>query len=43
VVTAEILVLPLAFGLWRTALVFSAVNAILLTIRIHTENRALGR
>jgi methyltransferase len=43
VVTAEILVLPLAFGLWRTALVFSAVNAILLTIRIHTEDRALGR
>jgi methyltransferase len=43
VVTAEILVLPLAFGLWRTALVFSAINAILLTIRIHTENRALGR
>jgi methyltransferase len=43
VVTAEILVLPLAFGLWRTALVFSAINAILLTVRIHTENRALGR
>jgi methyltransferase len=43
VVTAEILVLPLAFGLWRTALVFSAINAILLTVRIHAENRALGR
>jgi methyltransferase len=43
VVTAEILVLPLAFGLWRTALLFSAINAILLTIRIHTENGALGR
>jgi methyltransferase len=43
VVISEILVLPLAFGLWRIALVFSAINAILLTIRIHTENRALGR
>jgi methyltransferase len=43
VVTAEILVLPLAFGLWRTALVFSAINAILLTVRVHSENRALGR
>jgi methyltransferase len=43
VVISEILVLPLAFGLWRTALLFSAINAILLTIRIHTENRALGR
>jgi methyltransferase len=43
VVIAEILVLPLAFGLWRTALVFTVLNAILLTIRIHAENRALGR
>jgi methyltransferase len=43
VVISEILVLPLAFGLWRTALLFSVLNAILLTIRIHTENRALGR
>ena len=43
VVVAEILVLPLAFGLWRVALVFSALNALLLTIRIHEENRALGR
>ena len=43
VVIAEILVLPLAFGLWRTALVFSALNALLLTIRIRAENRALGR
>ena len=43
VVICEILVLPLAFGLWRTALIFSVLNAILLTIRIHAENRALGR
>ena len=43
VVVAEILVLPLVFGLWRTALVFSLLNAALLTIRIREENRALGR
>lgn len=43
VVTAEILVLPLAFGLWRVALIFTLINAILLTIRIRAENRALGR
>lgn len=43
VVVAEILVLPMAFGLWRTALVFTLLNAILLAIRIHAENRALGR
>lgn len=43
VVVAEILVLPLAFGLWRTALVFTILNAILLTARIRAENRALGR
>ena len=43
VVVAEILVLPLVFGLWRTALVFSLLNAALLAIRIRAENRALGR
>jgi methyltransferase len=43
VVVAEIAVLPLAFELWRTALVFSLLNAAILTIRIREENRALGR
>ena len=43
VVVAEILVLPLVFGLWRTALVFTLLNAALLAIRIRQENRALGR
>ncbi len=43
VVIAEIAVLPLVFGLWRTALVFSLLNAVILTIRIRAENRALGR
>ncbi|HEY7960264.1 MAG TPA: isoprenylcysteine carboxylmethyltransferase family protein [Sphingomicrobium sp.] len=42
VVVAEIAVLPLVFGLWRVALVFSALNAILLWLRIREENRALS-
>jgi methyltransferase len=43
VVVAEIAVLPLVFGLWRVALLFSVLNAILLWVRIRAENRALGR
>src|SRR3546814_12644065 len=43
IVAAEIAVLPLAFGLWKVALVFSLVNAAILTIRIRTENNALSR
>ena len=43
VVIAEIALLPLVFGLWRTAIVFTVLNAVLLTIRIREENRALGR
>jgi methyltransferase len=43
VVAAEIAVLPLVFGLWIVALVFTILNAIALTIRIRAENRALGR
>lgn len=43
VVVAEIAVLPLVFGLWRVALVFTALNAVLLWVRIRAENRALGR
>jgi methyltransferase len=42
VVIAEIAVLPLAFGLWRISLIFSLLNAVVLTIRIRAENRALG-
>jgi methyltransferase len=41
VVAGEILVLPLVFGLWAYALVFSALNATVLWIRIRTEERAL--
>ena len=43
VVVAEIALLPLVFGLWRIALIFTILNAILLTIRIREENKALGR
>jgi methyltransferase len=41
VVAGEILVLPLVFGLWAYALVFSALNAVVLWIRIRAERRAL--
>ena len=42
VVAGEIAVLPLVFGLWKVALLFSALNAIVLAIRIRAENRALA-
>jgi methyltransferase len=41
-VVAEVAALPLAFGSWRTALAFSAANALLLAVRIPAEERALG-
>jgi methyltransferase len=43
VVIGEIAVLPLVFGLWQVALVFTALNAAALAVRIRHENRALGR
>jgi methyltransferase len=43
VVIGEIAVLPLVFGLWQIALIFSLLNAGILTIRIREENRALAR
>jgi methyltransferase len=43
VVIGEIAVLPLAFGLWQVALIFTILNAAVLAIRIREENRALGR
>jgi methyltransferase len=41
IVILEIAVLPLAFGLWEIAVVFSLLNAAVLAIRISAENRAL--
>jgi methyltransferase len=43
VVAAEILVLPLVFGLLGYGLVFSILNAAILWIRIRAEEAALGR
>jgi methyltransferase len=42
VVTGEIAVLPLVFGLPTVAAVFTILNAAVLTIRIRSENRALA-
>ena len=42
VVAAEIALLPLAFGAWRMALLFSVLNALLLAHRIRIENAALA-
>lgn len=41
VVAAEIAVLPLAFGLWQVALLFSLLNAAVLAVRIRAEEQAL--
>ena len=41
VVVGEIAVLPLVFGLWQVALLFSLLNAAILAVRIREENRAL--
>lgn len=42
IVVLEIALLPLAFGAWQIALVFSIFNAILLAARIRAEERALS-
>ncbi|MBI5069043.1 MAG: hypothetical protein HZB56_12460 [Deltaproteobacteria bacterium] len=41
-VVLEVACLPLAWGSWRTALLFSLANAALLRVRIRAEERALG-
>jgi methyltransferase len=41
-VTAEVAALPLIHSAWITAIVFSIANAIVLNVRIHAENIALG-
>lgn len=43
IVIGEIASLPLAFGLWKIALLFSVLNGAVLSVRIREENRALGR
>jgi len=41
IVAGEIFSLPMAFGLHAYAVLFSLINAGVLTIRIRAENRAL--
>jgi methyltransferase len=41
-VTVEVLALPLACGAWRTALLGTVANAIILAVRIRAEEQALG-
>lgn len=43
VVVVELAALPLAFGLWRLAIVVSALNALLLAMRINDEEKLLAR
>ena len=43
IVAMEIVVLPLAFGLWLIALIFSILNALLLFHRIRLENSILDQ
>lgn len=42
IVAGEIAVLPLVFGLWQVALIFTLLNAAALAVRIREENKALG-
>ena len=41
IVVGEIFVIPLVYDLYMTAIVFSLLNAVMLTIRIREENKAL--
>ncbi len=41
IVVLEIALLPLAFGAWRLALIFTLLNALLLAVRIRAEEKAL--
>jgi methyltransferase len=41
-VVAEVVALPLVHSAWLTALAFTAANALVLNVRIRTENKALG-
>ena len=43
IVAGEIAALPLAFGLWPIALIFSLLNAAILRVRIRAEDAALAK
>jgi methyltransferase len=42
IVALEIMIIPLTFGLYYTAFIFSVLNAVMLHVRIKEENRALA-
>jgi methyltransferase len=42
VVIGELAVLPLVFGLWQVAVVFSVLNAVVLWVRIRAESQVLA-
>lgn len=42
IATAETALLPMAFGAWEVALVFTALQAVLLAYRVRLEERVLG-
>lgn len=42
IVICEIAIIPLAFGLYYTAIVFTILNAMMLTVRIKKENEVLA-
>lgn len=42
IVVAEILIIPLAFHLYYTAIIFSFLNALMLYVRINEENKILN-
>jgi methyltransferase len=42
IVICEIAIIPLAFGLYYTVIVFTILNAIMLTVRIKKENEVLA-
>jgi methyltransferase len=41
IVVCEILIIPLIFNLYYTAVVFTILNAVMLTVRIRIENKVL--
>lgn len=43
VVATEMVALPLVFGAWRTAIVFTVLNAWMMIVRIGVENHALAK
>lgn len=43
IVAGEIATLPMAFGLWQTAILFSLLNGAVLLWRVRIENRYLDR